>query len=66
VKNKDPPEVCPLVLAVSSPTTAAFRNRSMKIKKGRKITPDDVKNALGILANLVKLLYEIYQIVAHR
>jgi hypothetical protein len=38
----------------------------MKSKKARKITPDDVKYALGILANLVKLLYEIYKIVAHR
>jgi len=38
----------------------------MKAKRVRRITSDDVKNAFGILANLVKLLYEIYKIVAHR
>jgi hypothetical protein len=38
----------------------------MKSKKVRRITLDDVKSVLGILANLVKLLYEIYKIVAHR
>ena len=38
----------------------------MKSKKVRKITAENVKNALVILANLVKLLYEIYKIVAHR
>ena len=38
----------------------------MKSKKVRRITLDDVKGMLGILANLVKLLYEIYKIVAYR
>jgi hypothetical protein len=38
----------------------------MKSKKVRRITLDDVKCVLGILVNLVKLLYEIYKIVAHR
>lgn len=40
--------------------------KSMKSKKVRRITPNDLKSVLGILANLVKLLYEIYKIVAHR
>lgn len=65
MKNKDPPEVC----ALSSSLWHYGRfldSKSMKSKKARKITPDDVKSTLGILANLVKLLYEIYKIVAHR
>jgi hypothetical protein len=64
VKNKDPPEVCPLFLAVA--LADSLIPKSMKSKKVRRIAPDDVKSALGILANLVKLLYEIYKIVAHR
>ena len=38
----------------------------MKSKKVRRITLDNVKCVLGLLVNLVKLLYEIYKIVAHR
>ena len=38
----------------------------MKSKKVRKITLDSIKCVLGVLVNLVKLLYEIYKIVAHR
>ena len=58
MKNKDPPEVCPLVLAVAC-------SQPMKSKQFRK-TLDDVKCVLGILVNLVKLLYELYKIVAYR
>jgi hypothetical protein len=64
VKNKDPPRC---VLSSSLWHYGRFLDsKSMKSKKVRKVTPDDVKSALGILANLVKLLYEIYKIVAHR
>ena len=38
----------------------------MKIKKGRKITFADINGVFGNVVNLVKLLYELYKIVAHR
>ncbi len=69
VKNKGPPEDCPLVPAAAVcrlPRRQLLDSKNMKSKKIRRITSDGMKNALGILANLVKLLYEIYKIVAHR
>ena len=43
-----------------------FLNRSMKIKKGRKITFADVNGVFGNIVKLASLIYELYKIVAHR
>ena len=66
MKNKDPPEVCPPVLAVAVRDSSTFLNRSMKITKGRKITFADVNAVLGNVVKLASLIYALYKIVAHR